>query len=125
MEYVYGTIHRKGKLIKILKTIGKKHSNIPNGSFQSVREYPDQTITDSCIIVDHYQTKEDSEGRCYDWYEITDHYRYTDKTPPLSERTSLLEEENAMLADAICELDAYNEERIANIENALCELDKG
>lgn len=44
--------------------------------------------------------------------------------PTVKERLRTLEESNAALEDALCEMDAANSEAIAVIENALCELDK-
>ena len=43
----------------------------------------------------------------------------------LDEVVSLLDRENADLEDAMCEMDAANEERLAAIEDALCEIDMG
>lgn len=45
--------------------------------------------------------------------------------PSNEERITELETENAALEDAICEMDAANEERFAAIEDALCEMDMG
>ena len=41
------------------------------------------------------------------------------------ERIAELEAINAELEDALCEMDAANEERFAAIEDALCEMDMG
>ena len=48
-------------------------------------------------------------------------------TPPPTpdERITELEAINAELEDAMCEMDAANEERFAAIEDALCEMDMG
>ena len=47
-----------------------------------------------------------------------------DPVPPTTEeRVSELEDSTAALEDAICEMDAANEERLAAIEDALCEMD--
>lgn len=43
--------------------------------------------------------------------------------PTTEERVSDLERSVGVLEDAICEIDAANEERIAAIEDALCEID--
>ena len=43
--------------------------------------------------------------------------------PTTEERVSDLERSVGVLEDAICEMDAANEERIAAIEDALCEID--
>lgn len=115
MEYVFGT--RGG--IETLKTKGDTHTNL-TGYHQVVREYPDQTITDNFFIARKLDSQEDAEGNCYDWYEITQHYRMTDKTGPLAKK---IVENAASTEDAICELDAGYDERISAIEDALCELD--
>ena len=43
--------------------------------------------------------------------------------PTTEERITELEAVNAELEDAMCEMDAANEERFAAIEDALCEMD--
>ena len=43
--------------------------------------------------------------------------------PTTEERIAELEATNAELEDALCEMDAMNEERFAAIEDALCEMD--
>ena len=45
--------------------------------------------------------------------------------PSTEERVTELEAATAALEDAVCEMDAANEERIAAIEDALCEMDMG
>lgn len=45
--------------------------------------------------------------------------------PTTEERVSDLEDTTSALEDAICEMDAANEERMAAIEDALCEIDMG
>ena len=89
MEYIFGTIKRKGKIVDILKTVGDTHTDLKD-NHSIVREYPDSKITDTFVIANHYQSKEDSEGKCYDWYEITDHYRYIDYFMP--QKQSLIDE---------------------------------
>lgn len=49
----------------------------------------------------------------------------TPSAPTAEERIAELEAINAELEDAICEMDATNEERFAAIEDALCEMDMG
>lgn len=115
MDYVFGT---KGGA-EILKTIGGAHTSL-TGYHQLEREYPDQTITDSFRVVRKLRSDKDVGGRCYDWYEIDHHYRMTDKTGPLAERTA---KAAAELQDALCEQDIASEERMAAIEDSLCELD--
>ena len=43
-------------------------------------------MTDSFRIVQLLESKEDTEGNCYDWYEIDHHYRYADKFTAGSEK---------------------------------------
>lgn len=115
MDYVFGT---KGGA-EVLKTIGDTHTSL-TGYHQLEREYPDQTITDNFRVVRKLRSAEDAGGRCYDWYEIDRHYRMTDKTGPLAERTA---KAAAELQDALCEQDIASEEQMAAIEDSLCELD--
>ena len=81
MEYIFGTVKILGKLTDILKTVGDTHSNLKDDQ-EIVRKYPDCTITDSFRVVSKYLSKTDDEGRCYDWYAITNHYRYIDYFTP-------------------------------------------
>lgn len=46
-----------------------------------------------------------------------------ERKPTPEERIAELKTINAELEDALCEMDAANEERIAAIEDALCEMD--
>lgn len=79
MEYVFSS---KGGA-ETLKTKGSNHSGLREGErHEVVREYPDQTITDSFTVIRLYRSATDAEGNCYDWYMIKDHYRYTDKFTP-------------------------------------------
>lgn len=75
MEYVFGTVKRRGELIDALKTIGSTHTNLV-GHHQVVREYSDSIITDTFDIKEHYLAKKDESGKCYDWYSLVNHYRY-------------------------------------------------
>ena len=88
MEYIFGTIKRKGKVVDILKTVGDEHTNLTD-NHTIERKYSDSNITDTFMVVDHYNTAE-SGGKCYDWYEISNHYRYIDYFTPQKE--SLIEE---------------------------------
>lgn len=86
MEYVFGT---QGD-VEVLKTKGDAHTDLTG--FHSIeRAYPDQTITDNFRIVRKLDSQEDSEGNCYDWYEIDHHYRITDKTGPVAEQVEAIE----------------------------------
>ncbi len=79
MEYIFGVAERNGVTVENLKTVGDAHSAL-DGYIQTVREYADSTITDRFRITEKYRSDEDAEGNCYDWYVISDHYRYVDKT---------------------------------------------
>lgn len=71
MDYIFGQ--------NTVKTVGDSHSDL-NGFCSIEREYPDQNITDNFTVVKKIKSDEDAEGKCYDWYEIAEHYRYTDRT---------------------------------------------
>lgn len=119
MDYVFGNDGTR----EILKTKGDVHTDL--SGFQAVvMEYPDQTITDQFHIVRKYNSKEDVEGNCYDWYEIDKHYRTADKTPPIKEELTKQEASIYQVEDAVCELDEGTGARLDSIENALCELDE-
>ena len=45
MEYIFGYVQRNGVTVENLKTVGEAHSHL-SGFIQTVREYPDATITD-------------------------------------------------------------------------------
>lgn len=64
---------------------------------------------------------EDSEGSCYDWYEIDRHYRVVDKTGPVIQQVV---ESTAALEDALCEQDELSGLRMDSIEDAMCEQDE-
>ena len=114
MEYVFGTKEDK----EVLRTKGNSHSKL-DGFHQLVREYPDQTVTDSFRIVGKIDRAEDGDGNCYDWYEIDHHIRYTDKFTPKREE---IEAGIAESQDAVCILSVELDDRISDLENALCEL---
>lgn len=77
-EYLFGT---NGN-VETLRVKGPSHTSL-TGFQQVVREYPDQTITDSFRVVRKLKSDEDQAGSCYDWYEIDRHYRMVDKTGPV------------------------------------------
>lgn len=81
MEYIFGIVTRNGVPVENLKTVGDAHSDF-EGFVQTVRNYADSIITDRFRVVEKYRSDEDVEGNCYDWYIISDHYRYEDKFTP-------------------------------------------
>lgn len=87
MEYIFGSSDFTGE--ERLKTVGAEHTNL-KGFQQTVREYPDCTITDSFYVVQKTKSAKDSEGNCYDWYRITHHNRIIDKTKPVKENLDVL-----------------------------------
>lgn len=78
MEYVFGTKETAEGVVEILKTVGDTHSNLI-GRQSVIREYTDKTYEDVFTVTRLYQTKEDIEGKCYDWYEIKDHFRTAER----------------------------------------------
>lgn len=85
MEYIFGTVRKNGWLCQRLITKGDKHSNL-SGYVTVVRKYADTEISDSFKVLEHYKTTEDSQGSCYDFYLIEEHYRNEDKFGPVSEK---------------------------------------
>lgn len=118
MEYIFGTIQKRGQTVDILKTVGNEHTDL-TGKHEIVRKYPDCTITDSFNVAEHFLSKEDDEGNCYDWYELSNHYRYIDYFSPQKKE---LNESISDVQNALIEIDAAHSKSLADIENALCEL---
>lgn len=118
MEYIFGTIKRKGQLIDGLKTVGTTHTDLM-GHNQVVREYSDSIITDTFDVKEHYLSKKDVSGKCYDWYSLENHYRYIDKYTPNIPRVEgrINDTENAL-----CEATEVYDTSISDLENAICEL---
>jgi hypothetical protein len=87
MEYIYGTDGLKENL----KTIGSEHTDLA-GRLETKQEYDDCVITDTCIIVDHYKSDKDKEGKSYDWYHISDHVKSVDFSKKFEPRVSAAED---------------------------------
>lgn len=83
MEYVFGTDSYSG--VETFRTKGGEHTNF-EGFAEVVQEYDDSTITDTFRVIRKTKSAEDSEGNCYDWYEIDHHNRIIDKTKLVSAR---------------------------------------
>lgn len=118
MEYIFGTIKRKGQLIDGLKTVGPMHTDL-TGHNQIVREYSDSIITDNFDVKEHYLSKKDASGKCYDWYSLENHYRYIDKYTPNIPR---VEDRINDTENALCEATEVYDTSISDLENAICEL---
>ena len=83
------------------------------------REYPDRKIEDQFFVVEKFRSKEGADGTCFDWYEISAHFRDTDHFTPYKPD---LDVGIADAQDATCELSEELDERISELEDALCEL---
>jgi hypothetical protein len=103
-QYIFGTVRQSGAMIENLKTKGAEHTDL-HGYIETVRQYPSETITDRCRILDKYQTEEDGAGNCYDWYLIDQHYRYVDKTTQVAAETADHDEVIAELTERIVNLE--------------------
>ena len=102
MEYIFGKNEQKQS--EVLRTKGDTHTDM-SGFCETVREYPDCTITDSFFVVRKYHSAEDAEGNCYDWYIIDKHNRIIDRTPPLKEDNALTLELAADYEARLCALE--------------------
>lgn len=118
MEYIFGQIKRKGRIIDVLKTVGETHTDLKDNHIIE-RKYADSIITDGFYVVDHYLSKDGADGKCYDWYILKDHSRYIDYFTPLKEQIT---EGIADSQVATCELSEELDERITDVEVAICEL---
>ena len=81
MEYIFGTVRKNGVIYDNLKTVGDIHTDF-SGSISIVRKFSDNIITDNAKILKHYHSATDDDGKCYDWYIISDHYKIEDKFTP-------------------------------------------
>ena len=99
MEYVFGT----QDAMEVLKVKGDTHTDL-TGYHQIEQVYPDQTITDNFRVLRKLDSQEDSEGNCYDWYEIDGHYRLAEKSGPIAEAVAAQQQITAAQDDALIEL---------------------
>lgn len=102
MEYIFGTDGNK----EILKTVGHIHTDF-EGYLNTSRTYEGVTIIDRCRIIKKTRSEEDAEGNKYDWYDITDHYRYEDRQVDSVSKDDTLAEILEMVAshdDTIAEI---------------------
>ena len=115
MEYVFGTAIIDGVMRENLKIIGGPA--LREGEYlTTVRSYGDTNITDRCRIGMHYHTATDAAGTRYDWYVISEHYRYVDKAAAvdaltaenrtLKQQVSALTEQQSFYEDCIAEMAA-------------------
>lgn len=83
MEYVFGT--NEYTKTETLMTKGNCHTDL-NGFYTISQSYPDCSIIDSFLIIRKRKSDDDSEGNCYDWYDIDKHNRNIDRTEPITKR---------------------------------------
>ncbi len=99
MEYVYGTAVINGVTRENLKIVGGPE--LTEGEYlTTVREYDDSTITDRCRIEALYHTTTDADGTRYDFYAISEHYRYIDRTKVMEETKQVTEIAFVALAES-------------------------
>ena len=125
MEYTFGTRTRLGVTQRVLKVKGDRHTDL-FGDVKLMRTYDDAKIYDSFTVVKKFLSKEDPEGNCYDWYIISDYYRYIDKfdqgITKVEERIDRsIADTNAGLMETY-DLTASNSDDIADCRTALEEL---
>lgn len=87
MEYIFG--NDSANLVETLKTVGTDHTDF-TGFCEVIREYDDCTITDSFLVVEKTKSAEDFEGKCYDWYIISNHNRIIDKSKAMKKNLEQL-----------------------------------
>ena len=99
MEYVYGTSVIGGVERENLKIVGGPA--LREGEYlTTVREYDDSSITDRCRIDRHYHSDTDEGGTRYDFYTISEHYRYVERTKLLEETRKATEIAFVTLAES-------------------------
>lgn len=100
MEYVYGTVVLGGVTRENLKIVGGGPALQEGEYFTTVREYEDSTITDRCRIEKHYDSAVGVDGVQYDFYTISEHYRYIDRTKTLESTREATEIAFVTMAEA-------------------------
>lgn len=83
MEYIFGRNDFTG--VETLRTKGGEHTDL-TGFCETVREFEDTDVTDSFYVVGKTHSDEDSEGNCYDWYDIDKHKQRIDNSKVLQQR---------------------------------------
>ena len=80
MEYIFGYEPRYGEVLKVKSP---NSVDLAHGMHTVERDYSDQNITDGFFVEKEIRPRKvDGEGNNYAWYQITNHYRYTDKFTP-------------------------------------------
>ena len=80
MEYIFGYEPRYGEVLKVKSP---NSVDLEHGMHTVERDYSDQNITDGFFVEKEIRPRVvDGEGNNYAWYQITNHYRYSDKFTP-------------------------------------------
>ena len=113
MEYAFGN----NKEYETLRTKGSEHTNL-NGFVTVNQDNGVQSITDQFHVIEKYDSKEDVEGNCYDWYTIDQHMRMIDNMPKVQkeiDKVNAVMEYIAMMTDVEIptdEEDSKNEQEV-------------
>lgn len=117
MEYIFGNVRRNGVNVENLKTVGEEHSSL-TGNVSVTRTFADSYITDNFAVVEMYRSEDGEDGKCYDWYVISNHYRYEDRfTPGIIETEKEITEQELALMEA--------EQEITALDLRIMELEAG
>jgi len=127
MEYIFGYEPRYGEVLKVKSP---NSVDLEHGMHTVEREYSDQNITDGFFVEKEIRPRVvDGEGNNYAWYQITNHYRYSDKFTPGIKSTEIeitdLEIEDIEDEQTITDLEIANMEQdqsITDNEIAIMEL---
>lgn len=112
MEYVYGTSVIGGVERENLKIVGGPV--LREGEYlTTVREYDDSSITDRCRIDRHYHSDTDEDGTRYNFYIISEHYRYVDKTPGVAASVQSVQEVTGIAFVTLAEAGSIDAETAA------------
>jgi len=122
MEYTFGKRIQGNITTEMVKTKDTKHSDL-KGSITIERRYPDNIITDVFDVRSKYLSKEDSEGNCYDWYIIDNHYRYMDKYSPDKDHIEEMTTENSDGVLDVASLADENNEAITDLADYIAEIE--
>lgn len=122
MEYTFGKRIQDNITTEMVKTKDTKHSDL-KGSITIERRYPDNIITDVFDVRSKYLSKEDSEGNCYDWYIIDNHYRYMDKYSPDKDHIEEMTTENSDGVLDVASLADENNEAITGLADYIAEIE--
>lgn len=113
MEYVIGTIQKGAKLHTILKTKDTHHTELQgHTALEQVRG--NTKIRDTFTVIQKYLSIDSTDGYCYDWYYIDNHYCNEDRTEEI--RTTLEQNITDIEIEAIEKDQVITDNEIAIIE---------